>query len=69
MEKYIFIIELLITKNLDKVDKQMTTDLLEIFDIDTTHFTKTIWYKLLKILAHLQYLQDVPNPGQLDNIL
>ena len=69
MEKYIFIIELLVTKNLDKVDRQMTSELLEIFNIDTTHFTKTIWYKLLKILAHLQYLQDVPSPGQLDNIL
>lgn len=56
MEKYIFIIELLVTKNLDKVDRQLTSELLEIFNIDTTFYTKTIWYKLLKILAHLQFL-------------
>lgn len=56
MEKYIFIIELLVTKNLDKVDKNMTTDLLNIFHIETSYFNKTIWYKLIKILAHLQFL-------------
>ena len=53
MEKYILIIELLVTKNVDKIDRQLTNDLLEIYSIDTTHFTKTIWYKLLKIMAHL----------------
>lgn len=56
MEKYIFIIELLVTKNLDKVDRMLTTELLEIYNIDTTYYTKTIWYKLLKILAHLQFI-------------
>lgn len=63
MEKYIFIIELLVTKNQDKVDRQLTSELLEIYNIDTTYYTKTIWYKLLKILAHLQFLQDVPSSG------
>ena len=62
MEKYVFIIELLVTKNLDKIDKDMTKMLLKIYDLeidnDTNFFTKTIWYKQLKILAHLQYLQD-----------
>lgn len=28
MEKYVFIIELLVTKNLDKVDKDITNDIL-----------------------------------------
>jgi hypothetical protein len=59
MEKYVFIIELLVTKNLDKVDKEITLDILKILDIDSTYFTKTIWYKLIKILAHLQYLQEI----------
>lgn len=35
MEKYIFIIELLVTKNLDKIDKEITNDILQILDIDT----------------------------------
>lgn len=54
MEKYVLIIELLVTKNLEKIDKSMTQELLEIYDIkDTKYFTNTIWYKLMKILAHL----------------
>ena len=28
MEKYVFIIELLVTKNLDKIDKEITNDIL-----------------------------------------
>jgi hypothetical protein len=36
MEKYVFIIELLVTKNLDKVDKEITLDILKILDIDTS---------------------------------
>jgi hypothetical protein len=55
MEKYVLIIELLVTKNLDKIDKEMTHQLLKIYQIrDTQYFTNTIWYKLMKILAHLQ---------------
>jgi hypothetical protein len=54
MEKYVLIIELLVTKNLEKIDRGMTEELLKIYDIrDTKHFTNTIWYKLMKILAHL----------------
>ncbi len=53
MEKYVFIIELLVVKNLDKIDKDTTNDILQILDIDQTYFTKTIWYKMIKILAHL----------------
>lgn len=61
MERYICIIELLVVKNLNKIDKEMTKDLLKIYkeDIDTKYFSKTIWYKMLKILAHLIYLQDI----------
>ena len=54
MEKYVLIIELLVTKNLDKIDNEMTQKLLKIFQIrETKYFTNTIWYKLMKILAHL----------------
>ena len=54
MEKYVLIIELLVTKNLEKIDREMTLQLLKIYDIkDTKYFTNTIWYKLMKILAHL----------------
>lgn len=51
-----FIIELLVIKNIDKIDKEITDDILRIVDIDTTAFTKTIWFKVIKILGHLQYL-------------
>ena len=39
----------------------MTEQLLKIYEIEEGQriFSKTIWYKLLKILAHLQYLQDI----------
>jgi hypothetical protein len=56
MEKYIFILELLVIKNVDKIDKEITDDILKILDIDSTAFTKTIWFKIIKILAHLQFL-------------
>ena len=61
LEKYVFIIELLVTKNLESVDRKMTEQLLKIYEIEEGQriFSKTIWYKLLKILAHLQYLQDL----------
>lgn len=53
MEKYVFIIELLATKNMDKIDKDVTNDILSILDIDQSNFKPTIWYKMIKILAHL----------------
>jgi len=59
MERYIFIIELLVTKNLEKIDRPITEKLLKIYVSETKHFSKTIWYKLLKILAHLLHLQDI----------
>ena len=62
LEKYVFIIELLVTKNLEKVDAKMTEQLLKIYEIEAgqrVFHSKTIWYKLLKILAHLGCLQDI----------
>lgn len=56
MERYVFIIELLVTKNLEKIDLEMTQKILEIYKSDKTYFSKTIWYKMLKILAHLLHL-------------
>lgn len=56
LEKYVFIIELLVTKNLENVNEEMTRELLKIYEINlanVSNFSKTIWYKLLKILAHL----------------
>ena len=53
MEKYVFIIELLVTKNIDKIDKETTDDILKILDIDPANFSKTLWFKVIKILAHL----------------
>ena len=61
MEKYVFILELLITKNLDKIDKELTNEILKILEMNSENFSKTIWYKLIKILAHLQFLQDIIN--------
>ena len=34
LEKYVFIIELLVTKNLEKVDQEMTKKLLKIYEIE-----------------------------------
>ena len=59
MERYVFILELLVTKNLEKITYDITRKLLEIYESDMTHFSKTIWYKMLKILAHLRYLQEI----------
>lgn len=70
MEKYVLIIELLVTKNLEKIDKEMTLELLEIYDIkDTKYFTNTIWYKLMKILAHLQNIQEITHKNYIENIM
>ena len=54
-----FILELLVTKNLTKIDMSITETLLRIYESDTRHFSKTIWYKMLKILAHLIDLQEI----------
>ena len=59
MERYVFILELLVTKNLTKIDMSITETLLRIYESDTKHFSKTIWYKMLKILAHLIDLQEI----------
>ena len=56
LERYVFIIELLVTKNLEKIDSKITDKLLDIYSSDSRHFSKTIWYKMLKILAHLLHL-------------
>ena len=56
MEQYVYVLELLVTKNLDKIDINITMNLLEIYKSETKYFSKTIWYKMLKILAHLLYL-------------
>ena len=47
------------TKNLTKIDMSITETLLRIYESDTKHFSKTIWYKMLKILAHLIDLQEI----------
>ena len=70
MEKYVLIIELLVTKNLEKIDKDMTRELLRIFEIkETQFFTNTIWYKLMKILAHLQNIQEITHKNHIENIM
>ena len=70
MEKYVLILELLVTKNLDKIDKDMTFQLLKIYEIkDTKYFTNTIWYKMMKILAHLQNIQEITHKNYLENIM
>ena len=58
MEKYVFILELLVSKNLDKLDRTMTMELIKIYFIDSSLFNKMMFYKLLKILAHLHFLRD-----------
>ena len=36
---------------------------------DTSHFSKTFWHKMLKILAHLIHLQDlITNSEERENI-
>jgi len=61
-----------VTKNLENVNEEMTRELLKIYEINlanVSNFSKTIWYKLLKILAHLQHLQDsVTELGKIDQI-
>lgn len=47
------------TKNLEKINRDITETLLKIYASDTKFFSKTIWYKMLKILAHLLHLQDI----------
>jgi hypothetical protein len=70
MEKYVLIIELLVTKNLEKIDKDITLQLLEIYNIqETKYFTNTIWYKLIKILAHLQNIQEITHKNYIENIM
>jgi hypothetical protein len=69
MDKYVFILELLVSKNLDKLDRRMTEELLKIYKIDSLLFNKMMFYKLLKILAHLHFLREVSNPEQIDDVL
>ena len=61
MEKYVFILELLVTKNIDKIEKDITMKLTEITKLDKTYFNRTTWYKIVKILAHLRYLSALFN--------
>ena len=44
------------------------TGLLKILEMDSSQFIKPIWYKLVKILAHLNHLQELVNQGILENI-
>ena len=32
---------------------------MKIYESPTTNFSKTIWYKMLKILAHMLHLSDI----------
>jgi len=47
---------LLVTKNIDKIEKDITLKLTEITKLDKTYFNRTTWYKIVKVLAHLRYL-------------
>ena len=69
MEKYVFILELLVAKNLDKLDREMTKQLIKIYDIKPILFNKMMFYKLLKILAHLHFLKDICSEQELDCII
>ena len=53
MEKYVFILELLITKNLDVIDDNLVKRVAKILSLDIKLFNKTMLFKLLKIIAHL----------------
>jgi hypothetical protein len=55
MEKYVLILELLVTKNIDKIDKDVTKEITKITMLKN-NFNRTIWYKMVKILANLRYL-------------
>ena len=44
---------------MEKINRDITETLLKIYASDTKFFSKTIWYKMLKILAHLLHLQDI----------
>jgi hypothetical protein len=51
----------------------MTRELLKIYEFDektdSSYFSKTFWYKMLKILAHLIHLQDImTSTKERDNI-
>ena len=59
LERYVFILELLVTKNLEKIDRGITETIMHIYASDIQYYSKTIWYKMLKILAHLLHLQDI----------
>jgi hypothetical protein len=62
MEKYIFICELLVTKYMDSVTKEMAQSLLRIYSPrKTVNFTKAIWFKMLKTLACLKPLVGLLN--------
>ena len=65
MEKYVFILELLVTKNIDKIEKDITLKLTEITKLDKTYFNRTTWYKIVKILAHLRYLSILFNDKEI----
>lgn len=54
MEKYVFILELLITKNLDVIDENVVKWIAKILSLDIHMFNKTMLFKILKIIAHLQ---------------
>ena len=56
MEKYVFMLELLVNKNINKIEKDITMKLTEITKLDQTYFNRTTWNKIVKILAHLRYL-------------
>lgn len=38
MEKYVLILELLVTKNLEKIDKEMTLQLLRVYEIEDSKY-------------------------------
>lgn len=53
MEKYVFICESLISKYIDDITPDVTLAVLQLFKIkDTSKYTRSIWFKMLKILAN-----------------
>jgi hypothetical protein len=53
MEKYVFICDSLISKYMDDLTPDVCLAVLQMFKIkDTSKYTRSIWFKMLKILAN-----------------
>jgi len=61
------IIELLISKNVDKIHKEQVTLVLSIFALQDP--SPLLRFKLLKTLAHLQNLEEESHKEKLPSVL